>query len=187
MCVFARGFWCRAPCISPRLCVSVSGTVGEGLCGFSHTPLVPCPCAAWKALSSRGWAWAWAAFLGQLGAGARAVGEAGQAKFGRALPGAPLANRPGAFCPLLAALRSCTGCLWARGSGPVPGPDPRFYLQSALGNPLPTQALRTHPGPHALDAAFRPPPVSPTFPVTSLFLSSFLPLSQMGAPVAWPL
>ena len=71
-------------------------------------------------------------------------------------------------------------------SGPVPGPDPRFYLQSALGNPLPTQALRTHPGPHALDAAFHPPPVSPAFPATSLFLS-FLPFSQMGAPVARPL
>lgn len=124
-----------APGISPRLCVSVSGTGGEGLCGFSHTPLVPCPCAAWKALSSPGWAWAWAraAFLGQLGPGARAVGEAGQAKFGRAMPGAALANRPGAFCPLLAALRSCTGCLWARGPARFQAQTLAFTFRAHLG------------------------------------------------------
>ena len=146
---------------------------------FSHTPLVPCPCAAWKpqALSSRGWAWAWAALSGHPGRGLGSCREKPGGRVSGAQSRAAQSPAQGwrtdrahsALCWQRSVLAPSVGRLPAGERVHVPGPDrSSLLLQSALRNPLPSlrnpipsQALQTHPRLQIPGTAFHPPaPVS---------------------------
>lgn len=140
---------------------------------FSHTPLVPGPCAAWKpqALSSRGWAWA--ARSGHLGRGRDSCrekpGGRGSGAQSRAAQSPAQSWRTdrghSALCWQRYVLAPAVGRLPAGERVHVPGPDrSSLLLQSALRNPLPSirnpipsQALQTHPRLQIPGTALHPP------------------------------
>lgn len=135
--------WMPQSCVCMCMCVHLYVFLGVFVClypgrwisgNFSHMPLVPDPCAAWKPQASSS-----EAGLGpgpghplrKFEAGKREPpGEAGRTRLGRTEPGgtepgAGPVDRSGAFCPLLATLRSCTCCRATACRQEGPGSRPR--------------------------------------------------------------
>ncbi|KAF6327609.1 hypothetical protein mRhiFer1_008310 [Rhinolophus ferrumequinum] len=124
---------------------------------FFHTPLVRCSCKP-QALGSRGWAWA--AFSRHLGPGSGSCREKpGGQGAGEQSPaqGRRTDRAYSALCWQRCVPASAVGLQPVGERILVPGPIP-CLPQSALGNPLPSQALQTHPGPQTPGVVFHPHP-----------------------------
>lgn len=117
---------------------------------------------------------------GIWGGGAAVAGSSQRARLGRAEPrgaepGAQLADRPGAFCPLLAALRPCTCCrataCGREGPGSKPSllPSPSESTKEFSAVKGPADPLRSQ----ASSAAFHPSPSVSHSPPSPCPASSF--------------
>lgn len=168
LCVYV--YVCSSLRISWRLCVSVSRTVDKWK--FLTHALGPRSLRRMEtpSLELRGWTWARAraTLSGHLrqGSGSRREKPGGQGSGAQSRAAQSRAQgrwtdrAHSALCWQRCVPAPAVGRLPVGKRVPVPGPDP--LLESALRNPLPSQA---HPRFHIPSTAFPPPPVPlPTFP-----------------------